>query len=280
MQVVEKTINKMIHTKELALNSDDYCPKCKGKKSMMINILGNMRKVPVLCKCEKEKYEKQRMIDENTEKIYKLERLREHSLMDECFKSCTFENWKHDKNSQNMYRIGINYCDRWQEMKKKNMGFTFWGPPGTGKTYLSFCIANRLLQNYVPVIAISTINIINRIYDSYKRYGQQGEVQIINSLKNASLLILDDLGAEYTSKAGKEKQIIYSILDARYRDKKPVIVTTNLNLKQLKEKLRGNDRIDRTYDRLLELAPPIEIKGISKRVAEGKEKTQILKTLL
>ncbi|MCT4617855.1 MAG: ATP-binding protein [Marinisporobacter sp.] len=272
-------MNKMIHTQELELSSD-YCPKCKGKKSMIINILGKNRKVPVLCKCEKEEYERQKNLEENKEKLYKLQRLREHSLMDESFKSCTFENWKHDKENGKMYKIGVAYCNRWQEMKKKNMGFTFWGPPGTGKSYLSFCIANRLLKSYVPVIAISTIGIINRIYDSYKRYGESGEVAIIHSLKNANLLILDDLGAEYTSKLGKEKQIIYSILDARYRDKKPVIVTTNLNLKQLKEKLRGNDAVDRTYDRLLELAPPVEIKGTSKRIAVGKEKTQMIKNMI
>lgn len=277
---MEKTMKKMINTQELELNSDDYCPKCKGKRRMIINILGKDRKVPVLCPCKKEEYERQRLIDENKEKQYRLRRLREHSLMDESFKSCTFENWKHDDSNKKMYKIGMAYCNRWQEMKSKNMGFTFFGPPGTGKTYLSFCIANRLIKSYVPVIAISTIGIISRIYDSYKRYGMQGEVQIINSLKDANLLILDDLGAEYTSKSGKEKQIIYSILDARYRDKKPVIVTTNLNLVQLKEKLRGIDCVDRTYDRLLELAPPVEIKGKSKRVIVGKEKTKILKNLL
>lgn len=270
----------MINTKELGLSSDDYCPKCGAKKRMIIHILGKDRKVPVMCKCKEEEYEKEKTIEENKEKQYKLQRLREHSLMDEEFKKCTFENWKLDAQNQNMYRIGKNYCDRWHEMKKKNMGFTFFGPPGTGKSYLSFCIANELLKSYVPVIAMSTIGIINRIYDSYKKFGQEGEVQIINSLKNASLLILDDLGAEHTSKGGKEKQIIYAILDSRYRDKKPVIVTTNLNLNGLKEKLRGSDGVNRTYDRLLELAPPVEIKGKSRRVQVGKQKTEILKTLL
>jgi len=37
-------------------------------------------------------------------------------------------------------------------MKKENIGLLIWGPPGTGKSYFSFCIANDLLKEMVPVI--------------------------------------------------------------------------------------------------------------------------------
>jgi len=37
-------------------------------------------------------------------------------------------------------------------MKKENIGLLIWGPPGAGKSYFSFCIANDLLKEMVPVI--------------------------------------------------------------------------------------------------------------------------------
>lgn len=163
-------------------------------------------------------------------------------------------------------------------MKAKNIGFLFWGPPGTGKSFLAFCIANKLIENLVPVIAISTIGLLNRIKQTYKNYSEEEEVEIINILRNASLLVLDDLGAENNNDWAREK--LYEIIDSRYRDGKPMIVTTNLTLTQLKEKLTGWDGVARTYDRLIEMCYPVEIKGSSKRVKAANEKTKIIEELV
>jgi len=260
-------------------SKDDVCPKCGGKKYTVKYIAGKIRKLPVMCDCRRQEVEKREKLEEKFQRQKRLERLLEYSLMDKEFRNCTFENWKMDLQNKRMYYLGLNYCRKWSEMKKKNMGFLFWGPPGTGKTYLSFCIANYLLsKKLVPVIAISTINLINKVYESYGKYGEEGEVEIINSLKNADLLILDDLGAEHDTP--KAKQLIYSVIDSRYRSKKPMIVTTNLTLSDLKDKLKGQDRVDRTYDRLVSMCFPVEIKGKSRRIKEAKEKEKIFKELI
>jgi len=97
-------------------------------------------------------------------------------------------------------------------------------------------------------------------------------------LKNASLLILDDLGAENSTDWAREK--IYEIIDSRYRDKKPIIITTNLKLEQLMEKLAGGDRVYRTYDRIIEMCTPVEVKGKARRIETAKAKQKLLKELL
>jgi len=256
----------------------DICPDCRTKTQTIIEILGRKRKVPVMCKCKEQAYNQERNADRKKEQQRRLEKLRNHSLMDAKFENCTFINWKMDKQNEKWYKLGKKYCDNWNEMKTNNVGLLLWGPPGTGKTYLTSCMANELLNQLTPVIAISSIGLLNRIKETYKAYGQEGEVEVINALKNASLLILDDLGAENDTFWVKSK--LYEIIDSRYRDGKPMIVSTNLTPQQLKAKLTGEDGVTRTYDRLVEMCTPLEVKGDSKRIKYAVDKTQILKDLL
>ena len=280
METVAKVISKNIAstTTQILGSACKTCGECGERIEAIINILGKERKVPVMCKCREEEYNKQREVDRQKEKQRRLERLKEYSLMDKKFENCTFKNWKIDQENQKWYEFGKKYCSSWQKMKENNVGMLLWGVPGTGKTYLTSCIANELLSNFTPVIAISSIGLLNRIKETYKTYGQDGEVEIINSLKNASLLILDDLGAENGTEWAKSK--LYEIIDSRYRDGKPLIVTTNLTPQQLREKMTSADGVTRTYDRVVEMCPPLEVKGNSKRVRYAVDKTQMLKELL
>jgi len=264
--------------KKLELPSKATCPICGEATTMEIEILGQRRVVPRMCACKREEYRKQEEENENRQKKLRLERLRQYSLMDKRFEEYTFENFRIDEDNRKLYKMAIRYCQRWDEMKRKNVGFLFYGPPGTGKTYLAFCIANELLKREVPVIAMSTIGLLNKIKETYNKYGQESEIDIINIFKNASLLVLDDLGAENDSGWVKEK--LYEIIDSRYRDGKPMIVTTNLTLEQLKNKLTGEDGVTRTYDRLIEMCYPVLIQGESKRVRKAREKDNIIRDLL
>ena len=255
-----------------------YCSKCNMPRNTRLRFLDREYIMPVMCICEAKAYDAEGERMENMEKQFRLNKLRQFSMMDRKFGQCTFDNWHHESGTENLYKLGVNYVKNWPDMKRKNIGFMFWGKPGTGKSYLSFCIANALLDQYVPVIAISTIGLLNRIKQTYSNYGKEGEAEIINSLQNASLLVLDDLGAENSSSWAKEK--LYEIIDSRYRTGKPMITTTNLTPEQLKIKLQGDDGVDRTYDRLIEMCIPVEVQGMSKRREAAAWKQNIIEQLI
>lgn len=260
------------------MESDSVCEKCGDTKIMEIELFGVKRTVGKMCRCEQEASEKRNAEQEAKDKQIRLERLKASSMMDNHFSSCTFGNFVIDKHNEKVYKLAKNYAEHWAEMKAKNIGFLFYGDPGTGKSFVSFCIANHLLQQLVPVIAISSIGILNRIKQTYNNFGKEAETQIIALLGNASLLVLDDLGAENNTEWSKEK--LYEIIDSRYRLKRPMIVTTNLTKDQLKNKLTSADGVTRTYDRLIEMCTPIEIKGPSKRAKAAADKMEVIKKLI
>ena len=266
----------LTHMRDTNQSSCDACPDCGGKRSMQVEAFGRTFTVPVMCPCMIEKRDQQEELDRKRDNQKRLESLRKHSLMDEAFFKTTFATAQIDKTQQNYYTIAKEYCDNWKEMKARNVGMTLIGSPGIGKTHIAFCIANELLNRCIPVIAISTINLINKVYESYGKFQEAGEVETIRTLQNADLLILDDLGAEHSGKTGKEKQIIYSVLDARLRNNKPLIITSNLTVDGLREKLRGSDGIERTFDRLIASSPIIEMNGTPRRVAIGDDKRKLL----
>ena len=98
----------------------------------------------------------------------------------------------------------------------------------------------------------------------------------VDRLCGYPLLVIDDFGMERGTEYVLEQ--IYNIIDSRYRSRKPLIVTTNLTLTELKNP--QNTAHARIYDRLLELCTPIACTGPSMRKDIGQAKLNLLKALL
>lgn len=207
--------------------------------------------------------------EENEKFLKYIEKLKLDSLMDNKFKKCTFNNFYKTKENEFYFNFGQLYSRNFEKYKANNNGLLIYGKPGTGKSFLSFCIANYLLDNGVKVIACSISTILEKIRE-YSSFGNNKMTVFNNELKKADLLIIDDLGSENSSEWINSK--IYEVIDLRYRSEKPLIVTTNLEPDNLKKKLTNKDGITRTYDRIFEICRPIEMNIEPLRVIKGKEK--------
>lgn len=156
-------------------------------------------------------------------------------------------------------------------LDKNSLGLLLWGNSGNGKTFAAACIANSRMTECepIPVLMTSFGFIINRIFS------EPNKDELIENIVSYPLLIIDDLGAERQSEYTQE--IIYNIVDARYKTGRPLIVTTNLTLDQIQNPT--DLRYVRIYDRLLEMCVPVHFKGISRRKAISEQNRDIMKAL-
>lgn len=258
------------------------CEVCGEPIGLDMDLIGIKFTVPRMCKCKKKAYEEAEKKAQAIEKQTRLSQIFNNSLMTKEFKEFTFENWDHELGNKKMYDLGLKYVRHFKEMREQNLGLLIYGQPGNGKTYLTGCIANELLNNFVPVVCVSAIGILERIKDSFGKYGDEGIQSILNCLDNADLVIIDDIGTE--NNTPWSRSTMYQILDTRYRKKKPLIVTSNLTMSQLKKRYDQDcedDEKGRTFDRLVnEMCTPIENSAASIRVKKGKEKTKLLGQIL
>ena len=163
------------------------------------------------------------------------------------------------------------YVEHWEEMRRENMGLLFWGPSGTGKTYAAACIANALTEQAVVVQMITLGDALVQLF------GMSGEerVRYLESLTTCGLLILDDFGVERRTPYAREQ--VYEIVNRRYLSGRPMVVTTNLTLEELKHADREDSRI---HDRVLERCVPVCFDGTSLRQEKTAERVKRMQTLL
>lgn len=107
-----------------------------------------------------------------------------------------------------------------------------FGAAGTGKTYLTACIAKTLMVSGHTVIYTSAAELFS-LY-SRAEFGR-GDRDVMDSrisiTESCDLLIIDDLGTEYTTDLNRSK--LFSLIDYRLRKELSTIISTNMNLNEV-----------------------------------------------
>ncbi len=139
---------------------------------------------------------------------------------------------------ENMLEV-LNVCEGFVFNFEKNNGenLLFYGPTGLGKTFLTNCIAKSLLDRGKIVIYQTAFKIFEIIEDVH--FHNQGEREKYQLLFNADLLIIDDLGTEFSN--GFTNSELFNIINSRLLSNKKTIISTNLPPKGIIE--RYDDRI-------------------------------------
>jgi len=135
----------------------------------------------------------------------------------------------------------------------------FKGTAGTGKSFLSNCIANELIKNGYSVIYFSSVALFEKL-SSYKFSKDKSFMD--NPLKDiysCDLLVIDDLGSELTNQFVISE--LFSIINERFLRKRSTVISTNLNFNDISERYT-----ERTFSRLYSYYDVYDLSGNDVRV--------------
>ncbi len=158
-------------------------------------------------------------------------------------------------------------------------GLLFVGGVGSGKTHLAAAIANAVIEKLdvsdkcaiqavnrddvnridsAPKIKIaSTVSLFETVRNAHNKEGSSAQ-DITQAYAQAALLILDDMGAEKINEWAAER--MFEIIDHRYNQLLPTIITTNLQPEKLKAVIGT-----RIFDRIREMCLLVTVDAGSQR---------------
>lgn len=246
-----------------------YCGKCQTPKQCRVTILDRERTPMCLCKCESEKLAKEEEERKRIEFEKRVKELRKIGFPESDMQNWTFAN--DDRTNEKISAVVRNYVDNFSKMKEDGKGLLLFGTVGTGKTYAAACIANSLIDKGYGVLMTNFARIANTVQGLF-----EGKQEYYDSLNRFPLLILDDLSAE--RKTEYMQEIVFNVIDSRYRAGLPLIVTTNLTRDELKHPADVINQ--RTFSRLFEMCIPVEVAGTDRRREKLKSDMEEYKNIL
>ncbi|MCL2398254.1 MAG: ATP-binding protein [Defluviitaleaceae bacterium] len=108
----------------------------------------------------------------------------------------------------------------------------FYGETGMGKTFLCNCIAKDLLDRGHTVLYVTAPRIFKLVEDyRFNRDEMEDPNYAIDAVTDVDLLILDDLGAEFSTLV--TNSTLFDIINQRLLAKLPTVISTNLQLAEL-----------------------------------------------
>lgn len=214
--------------------------------------------------------EEKRRVEKEHERI---KRIIGQSGMGARFRNRSFERFQVEALNAHAFKIAKGYADNFKALQKdpagqEKNGLLITGPMGTGKTHLAAAVANQLMGEGVPVVFATMIDLLAKIKASFEHHpGAASEDDIMRLYKTTDLLIIDDIGKEQPTGWALAK--IYQVINARYEDYKPMIITSNYTTDELIERMtpaNGDRRTaEATVDRILEMTYIVPLAGDSWR---------------
>ena len=200
----------------------------------------------------------------------RVQELRSDGITNGRLHKCTFE--KDDGQDATTKEICRRFVEKWDKLSNEPCGLLLWGDTGGGKTFFAACIANALIDREIRVLLTSVPELAARMSANH---GEDRE-KVLKDIRRVPLLILDDFGFERSTSFGYENT--FAIIDARYGSEKPLIVTTNLTLDEIKNPTEVAYK--RTLSRIEQMCPfPLRVEG-GRRAGIAEERRQRVADIL
>lgn len=236
------------------------CGRCGKFKQTVISVDGKSQTVGCCCECDIKAWD----LEQKRFMRFEVQRLREACIADPDMREKTF----FSSSDTGRLKKFQSYVENWDIMQKENIGLLFWGAPGSGKTHVAACIANALIDKGISAGILSVSSLLAL---PIKEHGP-----FIQEMLQMSLLVLDDFGAERETSYASET--VFNLIDNRVKSGRPMIVTTNLTMKDLNNPMDITHQ--RIYQRILEACRPFYFKEAFYRSSIRERKQKILDDIL
>lgn len=228
--------------------NNGICPIC-GKK-LRAMILPSGEKMPMSCECERANRRQLEYQREELSKKHDIRVAEAHFLetIGARYKNKTLLNYQKDKEKRDdkHYHLIMSMATRFEDFLKKGLGGLVFGNYGCGKTHLEVGLGRALIQKGYTVNMYEAASLYTKYMAAFSWRHTENPEDIIKRACNADLIIIDDIGTS-TLNSDKDNfvKFIYQLINYRYNQKKPVLISTNLKVSEFKEAvtLRVFDRI-------------------------------------
>ena len=194
------------------LNLHYNCPKCKDTGFIGIE----------KCSCFKSKLIKLYYKDSDLEEAVKTNNFKNFNINLYPNHKLNDERYNPRKNIEDILEyITGEYLPNF---KNSNTNLLFYGNSGTGKTFLSWCIAKELLDKGFLVVYKTSDDLLRALKDI--KFNNDTDLE--NLLINCDLLIIDDLGSEQITDFSSTE--LFTLINKKILKNKKMLISTNLSL--------------------------------------------------
>ena len=245
------------------------CEKCRGLSFCPYEIPGLKKQATVEDDIIKFIYKKCPYKEKNDEQSEYLKNISIYKMPKEIEKASFKNIYKDDSSRLETIKFLKSFYDNYAK-DNNNKGLYLYGNFGCGKTYLVSALFNELAKKgihstivYFPEFLRSLKASFGNIEDNYE--------ERFDAVKEAPLLLLDDIGAEKLSDWARD-EVLGVILQYRMEEHLPTFFTSNLSLKDLEEHLQINKgatekiKARRIIERIKFLTKELEMNSINRRV--------------
>lgn len=226
IEKLKKEKQEILDNHGISLTPNYECSKCNDTGYITVDYKTEM------CSCMKQK-----LINEsyNKSNLFRLKNdtfsTFDETLYDNEANPCKYcVNISPRENIQRIKKLSLDFIENFESTTQKNL--LFIGTPGVGKTFLSGCIANEILNKGYTVLYQTSPLLLDSIFEYKYSQKNASSKELYDSLFNVNLLIIDDLGTENLTAAKFAE--LFTVINARLLNPKTkTIISTNLSLEQL-----------------------------------------------
>jgi DNA replication protein DnaC len=193
---------------------EQECPDCDGYGYIVTD--NDVR----ICHCLAERQLRKRLKKANIPKRYQ---------------SKTLDNFKADTDQRRNAHHRVRKFVKEFDVSTERGGLFLLGAAGTGKTHLAVAALKELVEVGHTGLFYNSASLIRDFRNRVGGSITEEESDRLNRLVSVDILVIDDLGVTRLSDFVREQT--YSIIDQRYSENKTLIVTSNLNMKELEEQI-------------------------------------------